>query len=156
MFFIVCVLAAIYVALAEQWTLDSILVGFAISAVALFTTQKIFLGGNLISSFSLGGYYFIYLGYLFLIISKGAFASLKYLFTKNICVNLLTYKTKLTDENLKIMLANTITLTPGTVSADVNGDIIEVMKLCKNNNLDQTTGFARIEKMLKHLNKGKV
>lgn len=155
MFFIACVLTVIYIALTERWTVQSALVGLAISAVALFATQKIFLNGGLLSSFTFGRYYFVYVGYLLLVILTGAFVSLKYIFTKNISINLIAYETKLSDENLKIMLANAITLTPGTVSADVKGDIIEVMKLCKNPDSDQTAGFAKMEKVLKLLDKGK-
>lgn len=106
MFFIACVLTVIYIALTERWTLESALVGIAISAVALFATQKIFLNGGLLSSFTFGRYYFVYVVYLLLVILTGAFVSLKYIFTKNISINLIAYETKLSDENLKIMLAN--------------------------------------------------
>ncbi len=155
MFFIACVLVAIYIALTERWTLESALIGIAISLFALFATQKIFLGGGLLSSFTLGRYYIVYVLYLLFIILAGAFTSLKYIFTKDINVNLVIYETKLRDHNLKIMLANAITLTPGTVSADVKGDNIEIMQLGKKNDAKQTEGFEKMEKVLKLLDKGK-
>ncbi len=90
---------------------------------------------------------------MFFVILKSAIFSLSYIFTKDIGINLIEYKTQLKDKNLIIMLANAITLTPGTVTADIKGDTIEVMKLCKLCKLDQTTGFVRIERILKRMEK---
>ena len=41
MLFIVCVLTVVYIALTEQWTFESALIGFAISSVALVLTQLV-------------------------------------------------------------------------------------------------------------------
>lgn len=148
---ILCVFTTIYVILTERLSLENILIGFGISVAALVITHKVLLTTRYTDSYTISRYYIIYIGYLFFIILKSALVSLAYIFTRNIGINLIEYTTSLKDENLKSMLANAITLTPGTVTADVKGDTIEVMKLCKLCKLDQTAGFARIEKVLKHM-----
>lgn len=148
---ILCVFTTIYVILTERLSLENVLIGFGISVAALVLTHKVLLTTRYTDSYTISGHYIIYIGYLFFIILKSALVSLAYIFTRNIGINLIEYTTSLKDENLKSMLANAITLTPGTVTADVKGDTIEVMKLCKLCKLDQTAGFARIEKVLKHM-----
>ncbi|MBT3320454.1 MAG: Na+/H+ antiporter subunit E [Clostridia bacterium] len=150
---IICAYTAVYVALTEKFTLTNVLVGFAISIIALLITRKILLTTRYANSFTMNGHYIFFVFYLFFVILKSAIFSLSYIFTKDIGINLIEYKTKLKDENLIIMLANAITLTPGTVTADIKGDTIEVMKLCKLCKLDQTTGFVKIEKILKRMEK---
>lgn len=150
---IVCVMTAIYVVLTERLSTENVLIGFGISVASLILTHKVFLTTRYTDSYTLSGYYLIYVFYLFFIILKSAVVSLAYIFTRNIGINLIEYKTSLRDENLKSMLANAITLTPGTVTADVKGDTIEVMKLCKLCKLDQTAGFIKIENVLKRMEK---
>ena len=150
---IICAYTATYVALTEKFTLANVLIGFVISIIALLLTRKILLSTRYADSFTMNGHYIFYVFYLFFVILKSAIFSLSYIFTKDIGINLIEYKTQLKDKNLIIMLANAITLTPGTVTADIKGDTIEVMKLCKLCKLDQTTGFVRIERILKRMEK---
>ncbi len=152
---ILAVYSAVYVALTEKLTLTNVVVGAAVSAVALIFTHKVMLSGSYSDYFTINGHYIIYVLYLFFIILKSAIISLAYVFTKGIGINLIEFKTKLKDENLKCMLANAITLTPGTVTADLKGDTLHVMKLCKLCKLDQTSGFVKIEKMLLRMEKQK-
>jgi len=163
---IACILTAIYVTLTERLTILNIVVGFVIAVVALLLTRWLLIGESYNDSFTLTGFYIVYIVYLFFIIFKSAFVSLGYIFSKNVGVSLIRYATNLKSDNLKSMLANAITLTPGTVTADIKGDTIEVMKLCVLRKLDhptethlggdpgnQTTGFRRIEKVLSHMDR---
>ena len=148
-----CVLTAIYITLTERLSLVNVIVGFAISIIALLLTRWLLQGEKYSESFTINGYYAVYVFYLFFIILKSAVVSLGYIFSKNVGVSLIRYTTKLKSDNLKNMLANAITLTPGTVTADLSGDEISVMKLCVRCKLDQTTGFARIERVLAHMDR---
>ena len=150
---IISAYTAVYVALTESFTLTNVLIGFAIAVVALLVTRRILRTTRYSDAFTMNGYYVIYVFYLFFVILKSAIFSLAYIFTKDIGINLIEFKSSLKDENLRIMLANAITLTPGTVTADIKGDTIEVMKLCKLCKLDQTTGFVKIERILKRMEK---
>ncbi len=152
---ILAVYTAVYVALTEKLTLGNVLVGIAISFLALIFTHKVMLQGSYSGCFTMNAHYITYVFYLFFIILKSAIISLAYVFTKDIGINLIEFKTRLKDENLKCMLANAITLTPGTVTADIKGDTLEVMKLCKLCKLDQVSGFVKIEKMLLRMEKQK-
>ena len=152
---IACVFTAIYVVLTERLAADTMAIGFVISLIALLLT-RLLLGTAYSTAFTLGGAYIAYVFYLFTIILKSAVISLGYIFSKNVGVNLIRYKTGLKNDNLKSMLANAITLTPGTVTADIKDDVIEIMKLCVRCETDQTAGFAHIEKMLSRLEKGDI
>lgn len=154
MFFVACVLTAIYVSLTEQLSLGNVLVGFVISVIALVLTQKLFLHSGYLASLTLSGAYVVYVGYLFFMILKSAVVSLTYIFTKEVSVDLVRYPTTLQSDNLKAMLANAITLSPSTVTADIKDDVIEVMKLCKKDEPDFTAELAKIEKIIKRLDKG--
>ena len=148
---IICAYTTVYVALTEKLTLVNVLVGLAISIAALLLTRKILLGSHYKDSFTMNGHYIVYVIYLLFVILKSSVFSLAYIFTKDVGINLIEYKSSLKDENLRIMLANAITLTPGTVTADIKGDTIEVMKLCKLCKLDQTGGFVKMERILKRM-----
>ena len=150
---IACVLTAIYVTLTERFSLANVIIGFAVSVIALLLTRWLLQGERYSHSFTINGYYIVYIFFLFFIILKSAIVSLGYIFSKNVGVNLIRYTTKLKSDNLKSMLANAITLTPGTVTADLSGDEFSVMKLCVKCSLDQTAGFARIEKVLSHMDR---
>jgi len=145
---ITLVLTAVYMILAGRFDWLSALIGLGISILALLLTNRIFLATRYQKAFTMNGHYFVYIGYLLWVILKSAAVSLVCIFSRGVVVNLIPYQTQLQDENLKSMLANAITLTPGTVTADIKGDTIEVMKLCRRCKLDQAEGFAKIEKLL--------
>ena len=153
MFIVACILTAIYVVLTERLSIENIALGFAISLLALFLTQKLFLKGGFLDAYALGGYYIIYVGYLCYTILKSAVISIRCIFSKNAAVYLVRYKTVLINDNLKGVMANAITLSPGTVTADIKGDVIEVMKLCEGPGENQTADFERLERVIKHMDK---
>ena len=77
---IVCAYTAVYVALTEKFTLVNVLIGLAISIIAMLVTRKILLTTRYSDAFTINGYYIVYVFYLFFVILKSAIFSLAYIF----------------------------------------------------------------------------
>ncbi len=56
------------------------------------------------------------------------------------------YRTKLKSEKLRVILANTITITPGTVTASLDGDVLTIHALKDSN--EEGVQNSTIEKIL--------
>lgn len=149
-----CVLTAVYVILTEQISVVNIVIGAVVSAFALLITQRLFLKQGLLLPLSFAVWYFVFVLYLFAQILKNAAASLRLILGRQTCVMMVQYKTALRSESLKCMLANAITLTPGTVTADIKDDVLEILKLGKPIDSDDATAFERIERILMRMDKG--
>jgi len=52
------------------------------------------------------------------------------------------------------MLASAITLTPGTVTADIKGDVLEVLKLGKAGGKSDNDAIEKLERLLKRMDRG--
>ncbi len=72
--------------------------------------------------------FFVYIFVLILEILKACIATMKYIFgaRKNIEPVLVSFKPGLKTEFGKFVLANSITLTPGTITIDITGDVFTV------------------------------
>ncbi len=135
----VCILTAVYMILTERFTLTNALVGFGLSIIALVLAHVLCSEGGNRDSLALGAYYFLSGGYLLFIILKSAALSIPYIFSKRTCVCRVQYQTTLRDKRLKSLLANAITLSPGTATVDMEDDMLEVLALCRD---DATDGEA--------------
>ncbi len=58
----------------------------------------------------------------------------------NLAPAIYTHKTKLKNENARVVFANSITLTPGTITADISGDELTIHQLDKDSSGDITSG----------------
>ncbi|WKY48851.1 Na+/H+ antiporter subunit E [Eubacteriaceae bacterium ES3] len=126
--------------------------GIIISILALYFTNKVLLGK------SYSEYYhlplipiFQYLIYLIFQIFKSGFTSIPKVLKGNCRVKIVDYHTSL-DSNLAIsLLANAITLTPGTVTIDKNGNCLSILCFADENIIDNPgseSTFSRYEKIL--------
>lgn len=134
-----CILTAVYTVLTERFTLTNALVGLGLSIIALVLSHLLCSDGGNRDSLALGAYYFISGGYLLFVILKSAVLSIPYLCSKRTCICRVEYKTTLRDERLKSLLANAITLSPGTATVDLEDDVLEILALCRD---DATDGSA--------------
>ncbi len=81
-----------------------------------------------------------------------AFSAIKTIFTGNANPKLLTLKTELKSDFSRTILANAITLTPGTLSMDKRGDVLRVLWLDpKTDDQDEAKEmiFGNFERILK-------
>lgn len=135
----ICILTAVYTILTERFTLTNALVGLGLSIIALVLAHILCSEGGNRDSLALGAYYFLSGGYLLFIILRSAVLSIPFIFSKRTCVCRVQYQTTLRDERLKSLLANAITLSPGTATVDMEDDMLEVLTLCQD---DATDGKA--------------
>lgn len=148
-----CVLTIVYAALTERFSFTNLATGACVSAVALILTRFFFLKDSkppLIYSV----YYFVFIFYIIYLILKSAAVSVLYILGKSTDIVIVRYETTLCSDSLKCLLANAVTLTPGTVTADIKGNKLEVLMLCKAGLKDRTAVLCKIEKILKRMDGG--
>ena len=141
--------ALLYVVLSESFTFVSFALGAVLGVGAMAISILLFPGGFL------GRYsakplallwYFIRL--IFIIIISG-FKSLYLGLFKKPASLLIEYKSSLKSDMLVTLLANSITLTPGTTTIDKNGNTLRVMKLGLKSEKNNVDDIEILERMLK-------
>ena len=131
--------------LAEGFTVATIAVGLAMSAGVLYVSNKLIpLPGTAknIKFFWVAIYPFFLIGQIYL----SAFNAIKLIFT-GAEVDIIKVKTKISSNFLRTMLANSITLTPGTISLELQDDEITVLLLKRRNDKNQVEGDSTKGKM---------
>ncbi len=152
---ILCMMTAIYVVLTEQLSLQTAVIGFIGSAFALFLALSFFLKTSIRSLRLPKPYFIAFVACLIAEIFKGSFMTLLSIFDSTTDVRFIQYKTTLKNDTSKCILANAITLTPGTVTADIKGDVLEVLKLCTAREHAPAAALCKMENMLKRAERTK-
>jgi len=106
---IICSLTSIYVALTEGMSVQTVAIGFVVSAIALFLAHRFFLNIDFLSFAVPSPYFFVFIAYLVYSVFKGGIYSLLCIFNRGTDVMLVKYQTSLKSDILKCMLANAIT-----------------------------------------------
>ena len=119
-------LTVIWVILFESFTIPVIATGL------VFSTGCVFIGNRLlplpkIANIKYSGL-IIYLFYLIAQVYLSAFNTVKLVLT-GLDVDIIKVKTKISNSFLRIILANSITLTPGSVSLELEDDTITLLWL---------------------------
>lgn len=153
--FIVCAMTFLYVVFVQTLSMQTVVIGIIISAFVLFLSQSFFLKTSIFALTMPSLYCFLFFAYLLSQIFKGSLASLIGIFEKTTNVRLIRYQTHLKSDALKCMLANAITLTPGTVTADIKGDVLEVLKLCRASEHDSAASIKKMEVLLARMERKK-
>ena len=118
-------LTFIWVILREDFTLPTIAIGVIISIGCIAYSRK-FLPLSEVKNvrfFRL----FLYLFYLIWQIYLSGFHVIKLIITGKARPDFVTVQTKLTNESLRVVLADSITLTPGSILLDLTDDKITVV-----------------------------
>jgi len=125
-FYTIIVLSIAWVLLSENISIAIIITGIIISiCCVLFSFQFLPVERTAnINLFRLVIYLLYLAGYIYI----AAFNSIKLVF-KGADVNIIEVKTKISKNFLRNILAISITLTPGSISLDLNNDIITVLLL---------------------------
>ena len=124
--YMVIIFTVVWLILREEITLGSVLVGLAVSVVCVLFCRK-FLPLEQIS----GVNYFkflIYIFYLFGQMYMSAIAAIR-LVLKGAKADVVEIHTDINNDFLRVMLANSITLVPGSVTLELRGDKITVLLL---------------------------
>ena len=127
-FYAFILLTGTWIILSESISITTIISGAVISILCLFISVRM-LPVQKIKNVKLLRFS-IYLFYLIGQIYFSAFKVIKLIFTGAV-VNVVDVKIKITNKFLQTILANSITLPPGTISLNLNNDTITVLQLNK-------------------------
>lgn len=125
------ILAFVWVALREEFTLLTLAVGAVLGSACVYFYQKYLplSSTGLGMKFSRLAFYFFYLiGQIYL----SGFDVIKLFFT-GARLSVVNFGTGLAGNELKIILADSITLTPGTITIDLYEDRLNVLWLRRSN-----------------------
>ena len=130
--YLIILLTLVWVVLCEELSVPTVTTGVVVSAGCVYFCRrylplKVITGVNVLR---LAMYPFYLIGQIYL----AGFDAIK-LVVKGAKVDIVKVKTKITNDFLRVILANSITLTPGTVSLELNGESITVLWL-----RDKTSG----------------
>ena len=150
----VIIMTFIYMVLREDLTYFTFLVGFGLGITSLIVCL-LFFGKSFIMRYHVKVYYMIWylLRLIIIIILSGIKSLFLGLFSKS-SSKLITYKSKLENDMLVTLLANSITLTPGTVTIDKTDNTLKIIKLCKNHCPYDINDIKHLEKLISKLEVG--
>ena len=126
----IAVLVLVWIILRETFSLFTLVVGVALSIACIYFYHK-YLPLKRISNVKflrLGGYVFYLIGQIYL----AGFYVIK-LIILGAKADVIKLKTKVTNESLKVLLADSITLTPGSILLDLNNENITLLCLKEKN-----------------------
>lgn len=127
---VIFVLSITWVILFEKVTAPIILSAIILSVLVVVFTDRFLLKGNYEHSYMIGlGTLIHYSARLVYEIYLAGLGVIPTIISGEVDVQLVEIETKLTDELLIDILANSITLTPGTVTADKKGSALKILAL---------------------------
>lgn len=144
----VIILTFIYMVLRENFTITTLLVGFGLSIASLIVCI-LFFGKTFIARYQMKLIPMIwYLVNLIIIIITSGIKSLVLGLFYQTTSTLIEYKSTLKNDMLITLLANSITLTPGTVIIDKANNTLKFMKLYKKQSASDINDVKYLEKIL--------
>ena len=127
---LILLLTSVWIILNERFDPLTVGLGILLSAVAILTTNRLVLKESYLGSYALrplpATYYVLR---LFAAIYIAGFQAVRKMFTGRIHVGIVDIETRLTNTFALVLLANSITLTPGTVTLDREGQRLKVIWL---------------------------
>lgn len=142
----VILLTGLYIAFAGRLTWRDVLAGLIVAAATLAAVGLVFDDYYRSVSFSLR--YISYAALLLYHMMRNAVWVAGLIFSKNVFVKCVRHKSGLRNEQLRGMLANAVTLTPGAATAELTGDILEIMCLNTERETGGTEIAAKLERPL--------
>lgn len=120
----------IWVILNEKFSIQNLMTGSLLGIMSIYLAENFLLAGDYKDFYKLTpGLMIKYLIYLFYQIFYSGFMTIGKIITGKINPGIIEINTKLDNDVCICMLANSITLTPGTVTLDKNGKKLKVLWL---------------------------
>jgi len=123
----IIVFTAIWLILTENITVLSVLIGVVASAVCVFLCRRFLPLDKKITGVNYAGFT-LYIFFLVGQIYVSAFSTIKLIF-KGAKSEIVEVETKITNEFLRVMLANSITVVPGSVTLSLQGNKLTILML---------------------------
>ena len=140
--------AFVYIILSESFSPASAIVGAVLGFGAMLVCV-LFFPDNFLSRYHVKilplVWYFICL--IFIVIYSGI-KSLILSYSSNVSPMIVNYESSIKSDMLLTLLANSITLTPGTTTIDKSGSTLRVLKLCKSGCRFDVSDIALLERMI--------
>lgn len=151
------VLTAFWLILNESLDLSQILIGLFFSAIALFFTNRYLMENDYWGAYAIQPeVLFRYATYLFFQIYRSGFAAIIKIIKGEDTVKIIEYETCISNDLGICLLANAITLTPGTVSLGKNGQLLLILAFADEKNftdIAEGKSCTPYEKILRSLDR---
>jgi multicomponent Na+:H+ antiporter subunit E len=153
-FYTVVLMCMIWIILTEDTSIRSILTGIFLGFISLLITNQVVHLDYYSSISSINPFVFMkYILYLIFQIYCAGFSTIKRIITGRVNVGIVNVNTRLEDELHIAVLANSITLTPGTVSIKKQGQQLKVLCIdCRDEEPEETD--RRIKKKFEKILSG--
>ena len=124
----IVLLSLVWIALNEAITVFTVVSAPIISGAAIYFTDRYVLRGNYTKTYSLGAWTLVkYVVYLIVQVYTAGFAAMAKLLTGTVNLDIVHIESALDNDFHISLLANSITLTPGTVTIDKRGRKLDVL-----------------------------
>lgn len=134
---IIFVLSITWIILFEKVSVPIVISAIFLSVLVVVFTDRFLLKGNYEHSYMIGlGTLVHYSARLIYEIYLAGLSVIPTIISGKVDVQIIETETKLTDELLIDILANSITLTPGTVTADKKGSTLKILTLNAPNEME--------------------
>lgn len=147
----IVVYTVIWVVWNERMDWYTLVMGLSVSSVAWLVSNLLMERDHATHAFSLSlAAYARYFLYLIRQIYHSGIVAMTHILRGNDAVRITTHRIVLTDEFAQNLLANAITLTPGTVSIDKQEDTLHILSFADNDGkpLVSEAAIRRIERIL--------
>ncbi len=150
------VFTSVFMVLFEQFNFLSAMIGLIIALLSIFITDRLMLDEPYRKLFKLNPLYLIrYTGYLIYRIIGAGFHATWLTLSGRAHVRYFCYNSHLHDDLLNNILANSITLTPGTVTIDKEGNKLLIMQLVHKDHVIDMASIKRFEKVIAPIKGGR-
>ena len=140
--------AFVYIILSESFSAASVIVGSVLGIGAMLVCV-LFFPDSFLSRYHVKVlpllWYFICL--IFIVIYSGI-KTLILSYSSKTSPMIINYESSIKSDMLLTLLANSITLTPGTTTIDKSGSTLRVLKLCKSGCRFDVSDIALLERMI--------
>ena len=149
---ILCIYALVYMVLVENFSWLNFIIGLAVSFIAVTFSNRYLLFQNYEKLFPINFLGFIvYTIYLLAQVMISGVKAAVLTVTGNAKLEYYSYETSLPNDFTINLLANSITLTPGTVTVNRKNSELLIMQLCKKDQAFDVEGIKQFENKINKL-----
>ncbi|MDZ5726315.1 Na+/H+ antiporter subunit E [Acetobacterium sp. K1/6] len=137
---LIFIFTGIWLIFNESLAFPQILIGLFFSIVSVLFTNRYLLENDYIEAYSIKpAVLFHYTTYLFIQIYRSGFSAILKIIRGQDAVKIIEYETCIRDDLAICLLANAITLTPGTVTIGKNGRLLQILAFQDENTFTDIT-----------------
>ncbi|WP_373483593.1 Na+/H+ antiporter subunit E [Acetobacterium sp.] len=137
---LIFVFTGIWLILNESLAFSQILIGLFFSAISLLFTNRYLLENDYLDAYAIKPEVLLhYAMYLFVQIYRSGFSAIFKIIKGEDAVKIIEYETCMRNELGICLLANAITLTPGTVTIGKNGRLLQILAFQDENTFTDVT-----------------